>query len=68
MQAQLAHIASIGEMAEAFAFPDYARHHQIEVAAYYKAEHRGFVPGHALEDWLEAEAEFDRYVAAQKGN
>jgi hypothetical protein len=32
----------------------------IAEAAYYRAERRGFVPGHALEDWLEAEREFTR--------
>lgn len=31
----------------------------IATAAYYKAEARGFVPGLELDDWLEAEAEFD---------
>ena len=31
----------------------------IATAAYYKAEARGFVPGQELEDWLEAEAQFD---------
>ena len=30
---------------------------QIETAAYYRAEKRGFEPGHELEDWLCAEAE-----------
>ncbi|MGZ8906849.1 MAG: DUF2934 domain-containing protein [Methylobacter sp.] len=25
--------------------------------AYFKAENRGFAPGHELEDWLEAEQE-----------
>ena len=29
----------------------------IAVAAYFKAEKRGFEPGHEVEDWLEAEAE-----------
>lgn len=28
--------------------------------AYYKAEARGFEPGHELEDWLEAEAELSQ--------
>ena len=28
----------------------------IAEAAYYRAEKRGFAPGHDLEDWLEAEA------------
>lgn len=29
----------------------------IAAAAYFKAESRGFEPGHDLEDWLEAEIE-----------
>lgn len=29
----------------------------IAVTAYYKAEARGFEPGHEIQDWLEAEAE-----------
>lgn len=29
----------------------------IAVSAYYKAQARGFSPGHELEDWLAAEAE-----------
>ena len=32
----------------------------IAVAAYYRAERRGFCGGHELEDWIEAEAEIDR--------
>ena len=31
---------------------------QISELAYYKAERRGFAPGHEMEDWLEAEREF----------
>jgi len=31
----------------------------IAKAAYYKAAERGFVPGEELNDWLEAEAEFE---------
>ena len=27
----------------------------IATAAYYRAEHRGFMPGSELEDWLQAE-------------
>jgi hypothetical protein len=30
----------------------------IAEAAYFKAEQRGFAPGHELEDWLSAEQEF----------
>ncbi len=31
---------------------------RIAELAYYKAESRGFEPGHELDDWLEAEWEF----------
>jgi hypothetical protein len=31
---------------------------RITELAYYKAERRGFEPGHELDDWLEAEREF----------
>jgi len=30
---------------------------RIAVSAYYKAEARGYEPGHEIQDWLEAEAE-----------
>lgn len=33
------------------------RNSRIAVSAYYKAEARGFQPGHELSDWLAAEAE-----------
>jgi hypothetical protein len=33
------------------------RTHEIALAAYYKAEARGYEPGHELQDWLEAEAD-----------
>jgi Protein of unknown function (DUF2934) len=32
-------------------------HTAIAEAAYFRAERRGFAPGHELEDWLEAERE-----------
>jgi len=35
----------------------------VAEAAYYKAERRGFDPGHELEDWLQAEAEIGRALA-----
>ncbi len=35
------------------------REEMIAVAAYYRAEHRGFRIGNAVDDWLNAEAEFD---------
>jgi len=31
----------------------------IAEAAYFRAEKRGFAPGHDTEDWLQAEAEVD---------
>lgn len=33
------------------------RWQQIALAAYFKAEARGFIPGHELDDWLDAERE-----------
>ena len=33
------------------------RHAMIAESAYYRAQRRGFAPGHELEDWLQAEAE-----------
>ena len=35
------------------------RRRRIAMAAYYRAERRGFAPGHEVEDWLAAEAEID---------
>jgi hypothetical protein len=32
-------------------------HSLVAEAAYFRAERRGFVPGHEAEDWLAAEAE-----------
>ncbi len=38
------------------------RDNLIRTAAYFRAEHRGFVPGRELADWLEAEREIDRWI------
>lgn len=35
----------------------------IASAAYYRAQRRGFAPGHELEDWLAAEREVYRLIA-----
>ncbi len=40
---------------EAICLPD--RDTKISELAYFKAENRGFAPGHELEDWLEAEGD-----------
>jgi len=37
---------------------------RIEIEAYYKAEARGFAPGHELDDWIAAEAEVRRRLDA----
>ena len=41
------------------------RHHRIQVAAYYRAERRGFAPGHELDDWLAAEDAIEAEDAAR---
>ena len=43
----------------AVAQTDGQRRDAIAVAAYYLAQRRGFEPGHELEDWCAAEAQFD---------
>jgi hypothetical protein len=40
------------------------REAMIRIAAYSFYERRGFVSGHELEDWLAAEMEVDRQLAA----
>lgn len=42
------------------------RQHMIGEAAYYRYVHRGYAPGHDLDDWLEAEADFDQGSAGQQ--
>ena len=39
------------------------RHRMIATAAYFIAEHRGFVPGHEQQDWYQAEAAIDWQIA-----
>jgi hypothetical protein len=42
------------------------RRHMIELAAYYRAERRGFVPGGELQDWLDAEREIGARLASSE--
>ena len=63
MQTSLAHRETIEEIAERFVFPDRSHHHRIQVAAYFRAERRGFTPGHALDDWLAAERELEEGIS-----
>ena len=44
--------------------PEDQRKYYVEVAAYHIAERRGFAPGNPLDDWVQAEAEIDRLLAA----
>jgi len=46
--------------------PPEVRVRMIAEAAYYRAELRGFEPGHDFEDWIEAEAEIDRLIAVEQ--
>ncbi len=41
---------------------------QIEEAAYYRAERRGFSPGYEEQDWLEAEREVREQQSNQAAN
>ena len=38
------------------------RYDRVAEAAYLRAEHRGFLPGSELQDWLDAEAEIDKLL------
>jgi hypothetical protein len=42
------------------------RHQLIAHAAYLRAAHRGFAPGHELDDWLGAEAEINGRLSRTK--
>jgi hypothetical protein len=41
------------------------RHASIAEAAYFRAERRGFAPGHELEDWLAAEDEVEQRLIGE---
>lgn len=42
------------------------RQHMIDEGAYYRYAQRGYTPGHELEDWLAAEAHFERFGRRQR--
>lgn len=42
------------------------RHEMVAVAAYLRAERRGFSPGREMEDWYEAAAAVDRMLATMR--
>ena len=41
-----------------------ARQAAVRLRAYYRAEGRGFLPGHEVEDWISAEKEVEERDAA----
>ncbi len=41
------------------------REQMIATEAYYRAERRGFAPGHELEDWLDAEYQTDERLMGE---
>ncbi|NJD32967.1 MAG: DUF2934 domain-containing protein [Gammaproteobacteria bacterium] len=43
------------------------RRRMVEMAAYFRAERRGFEPGLELEDWFSAEAEIEAQLAPVPG-
>ena len=56
--------ANTGRGKNSPAFDAQQRYEHICTAAFYKASARRFVPGHELEDWLQAEAEYDARLGA----
>jgi hypothetical protein len=50
-----------------FVAPVRVRTREVLIAelAYFRALNRGFEPGHEVEDWLEAEAEFEKRYGAR---
>jgi Protein of unknown function (DUF2934) len=51
--------------ASEFELSDSERYQQIRVRAYFKAEQRGFAPGHMWDDWLAAEREVSAKAAVR---
>jgi hypothetical protein len=47
--------------------PPTLRHELVSVAAYFRAEARGFAPGHDVEDWLAAEQDIDEMIIRRYG-
>jgi len=57
------HSAPLASNQRASVSPEETRR-RIAEAAYFRAQERGFEPGHELEDWVEAESEIMRRVGA----
>lgn len=44
------------------------RQHLIQEAAYYRAEHRGFLGGNPEQDWFEAESDINKLLEAPRSH
>jgi len=53
-------VIGIEGVTESFTEPAPDSYLRTAECAYYKAQARGFEPGHEVEDWLEAEAELSQ--------
>lgn len=58
---------SIKTQPMAFQITQEQRQHMIEEAAYFIAEHQGFLTGSSFDNWLAAEAEIDKQLAQMEG-
>ena len=60
----MSHLNENGSIPEELAMPNILPDIQAQIAelAYYKAERRGFEPGHEMDDWLEAERELANII------
>ena len=56
-----------GETAAEPTMAEEVRNRWIAIAAYYRAAQRGFVENHELEDWVDAENEFNQLIAKNAG-
>jgi len=54
-----------GELGMAPANDAIPREHLIAVAAYFRAEQRGFAPGNEMSDWLDAEADVEHMLGSR---
>jgi hypothetical protein len=63
---ELSALAVVKPVAPQAPAPDETREELIALAAYYRAERRGFEPGGELQDWLAAEAEVDEALRTRQ--
>lgn len=61
-----ARVAKADGLAAASADTSLPLDEMIAVAAYFRAEHRGFTPGNEIDDWLEAKAEVEASLGLRR--